>query len=424
MPESSAPTATEVLFLIADTGGGHRAAARAVAASLQHLYPGRFDLVPLDPLTGPGSARLLRCLARLYGPAVRLAPWLWGAAYRATDSRLAARVLQGTVLRLADRPVRAAMTARRPSLVVSFHPLATGAAARAARRAVPRPPTVTVVTDLAGVHAFWLHGRADWLALTPGALRGAPPGVAGRHLARSGLPDGGHGPHLLEAGVPVAAEFTGKPLTEGQRALLRRRLGVAGAGFLAVVTGGGEGVGGLPRTARALASRSISVTVICGRNERARRRLSRLAERAGGRLTVLGFVSNMEDWLRCADVVVTKAGPGTIAEAACCGTPMLITSHLPGQESGNADLVVRAGAGRYVPRTAELLQEIGRLHADPAALAAMRAASARLARPGAAAATAALIATLAGAPEPARPPERAGSPGPAVSPGTVARAAA
>ena len=71
---------------------------------------------------------------------------------------------------------------------------------------------------------------------------------------------------------------------------------------------------------------------ICGRNLRLQRRLTRLAARTGGRLTVLGFVDNMSDWLRCADVVIAKAGPGTIAEAACCGVPLLLTSHLPGQE--------------------------------------------------------------------------------------------
>ena len=62
-----------------------------------------------------------------------------------------------------------------------------------------------------------------------------------------------------------------------------------------------------------------------------------------------GFVDNMADWLRCADIVVGKAGPGTIAEALCCATPLVLTSHLPGQEEGNAEFVVQAGAGSYAP---------------------------------------------------------------------------
>ena len=48
-----------------------------------------------------------------------------------------------------------------------------------------------------------------------------------------------------------------------------------------------------------------------------------------------------------ADVLVTKAGPGTIAEAAALGLPVLLTSYLPGQEAGNVDVVVDGGCGTY-----------------------------------------------------------------------------
>jgi 1,2-diacylglycerol 3-beta-galactosyltransferase len=106
----------------------------------------------------------------------------------------------------------------------------------------------------------------------------------------------------------------------------------------------------------------------------------------------------MADWLRCADVVVTKAGPGTIAEAACCAAPLILTSRVPGQEEGNAQLVAAAGAGRWAPRLPEVLAAVGELRRDPAALARMRAAATAISRPDAAAATAALIAGLAGYP--------------------------
>ena len=52
-------------------------------------------------------------------------------------------------------------------------------------------------------------------------------------------------------------------------------------------------------------------------------------------VTVLGYVSNMAEWLAAADLLVTKAGHGALAEAACLGTPTLITGYIPGQESGN-----------------------------------------------------------------------------------------
>jgi 1,2-diacylglycerol 3-beta-galactosyltransferase len=148
----------------------------------------------------------------------------------------------------------------------------------------------------------------------------------------------------------------------------------------------------------------VDVAVICGRNRALTRRVTRLAGRAGqGRLTVHGFVGNMADWLRCADIVVGKAGPGTIAEAACCGAPLVLTSFVPGQEKGNAQFVTGAGAGLYAPRPRQLAAAIGRLRRDPRTLAAMRGAAVEMSRPRAAVDIARFIAGLSGFPDVAAP---------------------
>jgi 1,2-diacylglycerol 3-beta-galactosyltransferase len=390
------PRPTPLLFLVADTGGGHRSAAQAVADALGRACPGRFEPVLLDPLGGPGSAWLLRRVTRLYGPVIRRAPWAWGAAYRASDSARAMRLLERTLLRLAERPVIEAAAARRPAVLVSFHPLATPAAVAAATASAGpsrRPPVVTVVTDLVSAHAAWRSGPVDQIV--------APTARAARQCRLDGI----GADRCTEPGLPVGPQFRGRPLPAPARARLREARGVSPSRFLVVVTGGGEGAGGMARQVRALTSAfdDVGVVAICGRNRRLRRRLTRLERGAGGRLTVRGFVTDMADWLRCADLVVTKAGPGTIAEAACCGAALIVASSVPGQEDGNAEFVVTAGAGRAAATPADLVREIDRLRRAPAELAAMRDASARLGRPDAAASVAALIASLAGVPAPARP---------------------
>jgi 1,2-diacylglycerol 3-beta-galactosyltransferase len=39
----------------------------------------------------------------------------------------------------------------------------------------------------------------------------------------------------------------------------------------------------------------------------------------------LGFVSNMAEYMVASDILVSKAGPGTIAEAASVGLPIMLT---------------------------------------------------------------------------------------------------
>lgn len=365
VPRASAARPVPLLFLLADTGGGHRSAALGVAQALDRAYPGRFAPVLCDPLSGPGSPRLLRSAMRLYGPVIRRAPWLWGAIYYASDSRPAMRLLRGTVLRPAGKVAARAAAAQHPAVIVSFHPLTGLAAIYGRERAASRAAAVTVVTDLAATHAAWRSAGVDVL-IEP------------------------HGP-------PVTSQFWAGPLRPDERAALRRSLGLPAAGPVVLVTGGAEGSGGIGRRVTAILRRfdDIAVVAVTGRNQRLQHRLDRLAARSAGRLTVIGFTDAMADLLRCADLVITKAGPGTIAEAACCGTPMLLTSHLPGQERGNAKVVTGAGAGRGVPGVRRLLAELGRLHDDRGAIETMRAASACLGQPMTTFGVAELIAGLA-----------------------------
>jgi len=72
----------------------------------------------------------------------------------------------------------------------------------------------------------------------------------------------------------------------------------------------------------------------------------------------LGFVTNMAEYMVAADVLVTKAGPGTIAEAAAVGLPVMLTSHLPGQEAGNVDIVLDGGFGDYCRNPKGIAQEV------------------------------------------------------------------
>jgi UDP-N-acetylglucosamine:LPS N-acetylglucosamine transferase len=62
----------------------------------------------------------------------------------------------------------------------------------------------------------------------------------------------------------------------------------------------------------------------------------------------LGFVTRMAEYMVASDVLVSKAGPGTISEAAALSLPVLLTSFLPGQEEGNVDFVIDGGFGAFV----------------------------------------------------------------------------
>ena len=63
-------------------------------------------------------------------------------------------------------------------------------------------------------------------------------------------------------------------------------------------------------------------------------------------LHALGFVDNVAELMRAADMLVTKAGGLTLAEAFCCGVPVVVHDVLPGQEAGNLEYVLQPQGGR------------------------------------------------------------------------------
>jgi 1,2-diacylglycerol 3-beta-galactosyltransferase len=283
--------------------------------------------------------------------------------------------------------VTAAIDELDPECVVSFHPLLNHISVRAVRSRTRRIPVITVITDLVDIHVAWECRDVDAVVVpSPGGLD---------HCRRAGIPAS----RCHDFGLAVDRRFTELPGDAAGIAGIRERLGLRTDSFVVLVCGGADGSGGLVKHARAIAAGSLNldVVVICGRNERARTALAGLTTGAGRPVRVLGYVDNMPEWMRACDVVVSKAGPGTIAEALCCGLPLLLVWYLPGQERGNVEWVVDIGAGRYVPRDEQLVDAVAEL-AEPGseALATMRAAVKAAARPDATRRIAELIASMSG----------------------------
>ena len=377
-----------LLFLIADTGGGHRAAATAVERQMAASTPGEFAITILDPFSS-AKPKVIGGTAGLYGPITRHARWLWGGLYHSTNSRTAVAVLERTVLRSVTNAVTAAINDLEPDCVVSFHPLLNHISVRAVRARARRIPVVTVITDLVDIHVAWECRDVDAVVVpSPGGLD---------HCRRAGIPAS----RCHDFGLAVDRRFTELPSDRAGIADIRVRLGVRSESFVVLVCGGADGSGGLVKHAQAIAASplDLDIVVICGRNERARAALAGLTTSRGRPVRVLGYVNNMPEWMRASDVVVSKAGPGTIAEALCCGLPLLLVWYLPGQERGNVEWVVDIGAGRYVPRDEQLVDAVAELAAPGSkALTTMRAAVHAAARPDATRRIAELIAGMAGSP--------------------------
>ncbi len=269
----------------------------------------------------------------------------------------------------------------RPDVVVCTHAFPCGAMAEYKAAYADAPPVVGIVTDFA-VHGYWVHGNVDGYAVATEAMRAA--------LIARGVP----AERILTSGIPVHPRFSRNGESKDE---LRRRLGLPEDGPVVLLMGGGLGIGPLERMMRALEhlETQVSAVAIAGRNGRTERRARGVAQRLGLPVKVLGFVENVYDYMHACDVLVTKPGGLTAAEALVAGLPMVLCRPLPGQEERNSRFLVEGECAVRVRRLEELPGALSAVLSDPDRRARMRAAAAALGRPHAAREVGALIARLA-----------------------------
>lgn len=89
---------------------------------------------------------------------------------------------------------------------------------------------------------------------------------------------------------------------------------------------------------------AIRLVVVTGRQADVRSELAQVAVPARHAVKLLGFVRLMPTLLACTDLLVSKSGGLSVAEAATLGVPMVVLDPIPGQEQRNADVLLEAGA--------------------------------------------------------------------------------
>lgn len=366
-----------ILLAFSDTGGGHRAAATALADALRELQPD-VKLALSDPYAASRRWPFDR-LSAAYPRVVNHASWLWHGGFRLTNTPRVAQALQALAWPALRPAFRALESAQRPDVVVSTHPLLTSPL----RRAFPSIPLVVVVTDLASGHRSWYDRSASLMAVpTPQARAQA-------------LASGVTASRIEEHGVPVSRDFAAQP---GERAALATELGWSAIRPTVLLMGGGDGVGPLELLAERLDAAQLpcDLAIVAGRNAALEGKLRARAWR--GTVHVYGFVNGLGRMFRAASAIVTKAGPGTISEACAAGCPLVLSGAIPGQETGNVEHVVANGAGVWAPSAPQVVAAVREwCRGETARADRARAAEAALAigRPDAARDIARRVLTLA-----------------------------
>jgi UDP-N-acetylglucosamine:LPS N-acetylglucosamine transferase len=339
---SQRPTrSTRVLILYCEEGDGHAAAARSLAGALEAIGV----TVIVEDALRRGLGRLIPFFSRdAYHWQVRFLRWSYGFEYLLFTHVAPARAVARWGMALfGSRPLRRLIASHGPDLVVSTHPIVTNVIGHLRRRGRLVVPTVATITDF-GVHALWAHRGVDLHLVMHERALGAVERVAGKGSARA-------------VRAIVAPPFR-SPLP---KRAARRALGLPEVGAVAVISGGGWGVGEIPRAAQAaLEVPGLAVVCLSGRNESLRHRLE--ATFAGeSRVRVVPFTSRMPAVLAAADVLVDATVGVTCLEALSVGCPVVVFGAPPGHSRENAGALRALGLAETPRSSNELTAALRRI---------------------------------------------------------------
>jgi processive 1,2-diacylglycerol beta-glucosyltransferase len=365
----------KILVLTVSHGASHERVAAALVRALAKIRP---DL-RMEVWNGlERCARWFRLYYDSYQVPLRYWPRLWGWIESIQHKSRATG--PGWLYRAGAQPLFDHLRVFGAEVVISTEVGMCELAATLKREGGARFRLVGVPTGV-GVDRAWTQPEVD--------LYVTAPGEPAAELEAAGVPRA----KILPCGQPVDPAFASLPGQSTARASLE----IAPHSRVVLVLFGGTGWGKPRRIIEELdnGEQPFEAIFVAGRNQRLKEEVLALCG-DHGRYRTLGWIDNMHEWMAAADLVVTKPGASTLAEALCCGLPVLAVDPLPGNEARACAWIERQRTGYWIKDPRDLGPAIARLLENPAELNRLRERARSWGRPRAAYDAADTIAKLTG----------------------------
>lgn len=336
----------KILILTAAFGEGHNSAARGIRQGLAQVSDGAAHVEVHDIFADTyGAANDWTCEA--YLGLINHAPRTWSKIYRWLDRQEKFAGNFKVFFSAKDR-LRRLLGRFEPEVIVSVYPAyghmldeMLGAAGHACGK------RVVVITDSLSVNAIWYRCTADYFLL--------PNEQSAAVLHRSGI-----APKKTRTfGFPVSPEFA-------EPGVFREPAGGAGKNRVLYLVNSGKALA--PELALRLAAiPGVELTVALGRDRRLLNSIENVRILAAHPFHTVGWSEELPRLLRSSHLLISKAGGATVQEAIAAGCPMIVNHVIPGQEEGNARLLVETNCGAIAVTHDSVVAAVKSTFADNAA---------------------------------------------------------
>lgn len=314
-----------VLYMAAATG--HRQAAEVIRQTSEELYPE--VEVRRESLARYGNPFLRYLLEDLYNAIIRLAPWFWNLIWDSKEVYWLTYGLRNLLYQLNySRLYKKIILPFDPQAVICTHNIACALCSVIKKAKGVNYLLAAVPTDFC-VHPYWFYNNVDVYFLSHKGLK-------------KKLVEMGADPRKIKiTGIPISFSFSKS--YNGER--LKKKWGLKEDFFTILLMGGGQGMGSLKKSVLALnkSHLPIQVLVVTGANRRLGKKIRRIQSKVDFPLKVLGYTRKIDELMEISDLLISKPGGLTTAEALTKEIPLGILDSLAGQERKNKGLLLEKG---------------------------------------------------------------------------------
>ena len=336
----------KILFISAEyTGHGHKSVHTALMQGFRRLYGGAIECTVVDGFLLGGN--ILVWLERLYNTCVKYLPWLWRMLFEFSErhkdyiNRKMSRSIREKFLHIIDD--------YKPDLIVSLHPVFTGCVLDILEGENIKIPFYILITDLTTISDIWIDGRADKIF--------AASQVTANYILQSGI----NKEKIITIGLPVREGFE-SPIQNKEDIIKSTN---TDGRMQILLLNNSEKAARLIRIVKGLYDRfDCDVTIVCGRSKGTFATLTRFFHLYSHKPTIIGYTEELNKLFLSCDVLITRSGSITVAEAINCLIPIVSMGALPGQEEGNPPYIDKNGLGFRALYTDDIFNKIELLARD------------------------------------------------------------
>lgn len=353
-----------LLFYISRYSGHFQAAQAINGALLESGSAFQTRMIDAFDYTNPVLGKII---TKTYLEVIKKKPELWGNIYDNPIVLKKTKKLREVLHKYNKPKMKRLLDTFAPDIVYCTQAFPCGMVADYKKTYKKNIPLVGVLTDHAP-HSYWLFNEVDIYVV--------PSKKTADILEQKSCPR----KKIRIYGIPVDPRFR----REHDKDRIRADYGLSPQNPTVLIMGGSQGLGAMEAVVRSFLQdkkHSYQLLVVTGVNKRLRSRLAKIVPPANSLIRILSYVKNIEELMEVSDIVITKAGGMTIAEALSKKLPMLIVNPIPGQERMNTDYLVKESAAREITDYSSIHDTINELFESKDILKKMKKNAERLARP-------------------------------------------